>query len=66
MSKPIVELTKSTDYLFHSSGREDVDVRMLGNSRPFLLEIKNSKIEKLNKIQLDAMRRKSIKMKKSG
>ena len=28
---------------FASSGREDVDVRMLGNGRPFLLEIVNAK-----------------------
>lgn len=26
-------------YKFHSAGREDVDVRMLGNGRPFVLEI---------------------------
>ncbi|KAL4520965.1 hypothetical protein Ndes2437A_g04915 [Nannochloris sp. 'desiccata'] len=28
-------------YTFMSSGREDIDVRMLGNGRPFALEIKN-------------------------
>ncbi|KAI9905964.1 hypothetical protein PsorP6_014380 [Peronosclerospora sorghi] len=26
-------------YKFHTAGREDVDVRMLGNGRPFILEI---------------------------
>jgi tRNA pseudouridine synthase 10 len=26
------------NYLFHSGGREDIDVRMLGNGRPFILE----------------------------
>jgi len=26
------------DYLFHSGGREDIDVRMLGIGRPFILE----------------------------
>ena len=27
----------------HASGREDVDVRMLGNGRPFVMELKNPK-----------------------
>lgn len=26
---------------FHSGGREDIDVRMLGNGRPFLIELIN-------------------------
>ena len=26
-------------YKFHTAGREDVDVRMLGNGRPFVLEV---------------------------
>ncbi len=29
--------------LFHSAGREDVDVRMLGNGRPFVLQFQNAK-----------------------
>ncbi|WP_461866970.1 tRNA pseudouridine(54/55) synthase Pus10 [Thermococcus sp.] len=29
--------------IFHGAGREDIDVRMLGNGRPFILEIKNPK-----------------------
>lgn len=31
--------------IFMCAGREDVDVRMLGEGRPFLLEIRNPKIE---------------------
>lgn len=30
---------RCTQARFHSAGREDVDVRMLGSGRPFLLEI---------------------------
>lgn len=26
---------------FHGAGREDIDVRMLGNGRPFILELKS-------------------------
>ena len=31
------------DWKFHSSGREDVDVRMLGSGRPFVLELMDCK-----------------------
>lgn len=34
--------------VFHGAGREDIDVRMLGNGRPFIVEIKNPKIRKIN------------------
>lgn len=31
------------NYKFHAAGREDIDVRMLGSGRPFLLEIQNAR-----------------------
>ncbi len=31
------------DHAFHGMGREDIDARMLGNGRPFVLEIKEPK-----------------------
>lgn len=34
--------------VFHGAGREDIDVRMLGNGRPFILEIKNPKRRRIN------------------
>jgi tRNA pseudouridine synthase 10 len=34
-----VPLYAASDAKFHSAGREDVDVRMLGRGRPFLLEL---------------------------
>ena len=43
-----LEITKGTDASFHGSGREDIDVLMLGNGRPFVLEIKNPKIRKFD------------------
>ena len=30
-------------YVFMSSGREDIDVRMLGSGRPFVIELKNAR-----------------------
>lgn len=37
---------------FASSGREDVDVRMLGNGRPFVLELINPKFSSLSESSL--------------
>jgi len=48
ISKHILEKTKGDDQSFHGCGREDIDVRMLGNGRPFVLEVKNPKIRNLD------------------
>ena len=40
--------TNGTGESLHGCGREDIDVRMLGNGRPFVLEIKNPVKRKLN------------------
>jgi tRNA pseudouridine synthase 10 len=48
-----LEKTKGEDESFHGCGREDVDARMLGNGRPFVLEIKNPKLRDLNLVQLE-------------
>ena len=37
----ILRETGGTRHLFHGMGREDIDARMLGNGRPFILEITN-------------------------
>ncbi|CAG8434886.1 12898_t:CDS:10 [Ambispora gerdemannii] len=37
----IKQLFRADDYTFVPSGREDFDVRMLGNGRPFYIELKN-------------------------
>ncbi|GAB9465717.1 hypothetical protein Gpo141_00003115 [Globisporangium polare] len=34
---------RGSGYKFHTAGREDVDVRMLGNGRPFILEVLDAK-----------------------
>ena len=41
VAKDILKAAKGQDESFHGCGREDVDARMLGNGRPFVLEIKN-------------------------
>ncbi|MCW4015972.1 MAG: tRNA pseudouridine(54/55) synthase Pus10, partial [Candidatus Bathyarchaeota archaeon] len=37
---PLLEKTGGTDVAFHAAGREDVDARMLGPGRPFIIEVK--------------------------
>ncbi|TFG19935.1 MAG: tRNA pseudouridine(54/55) synthase Pus10 [Promethearchaeota archaeon] len=40
--------TQAIDSKFHGAGREDIDVRMLGTGRPFILELKNPKVRTLD------------------
>ena len=40
IAEPILEITGGTGSRFHGAGREDIDALMLGNGRPFVLEIK--------------------------
>jgi len=53
IAKRFLELTKGEDESFHGCGREDVDVRMLGNGRPFILEIKNPMTRSLDLSKLE-------------
>ncbi|XP_007017946.2 PREDICTED: putative tRNA pseudouridine synthase Pus10 [Theobroma cacao] len=39
----ILPICQGDNYKFHAAGREDIDVRMLGSGRPFLLEIQNAR-----------------------
>lgn len=39
----MLEIFEGTNAILHGSGREDVDARMLGNGRPFIIEIQNPK-----------------------
>ncbi len=43
IAKPVMELTGGEGHALHGMGREDIDVRMLGTGRPFVLEIKRPK-----------------------
>ena len=40
---PLLEKTGGEDVALHASGREDVDARMLGTGRPFVMEVKKPK-----------------------
>jgi tRNA pseudouridine synthase 10 len=40
---PLLKMTVGTDTRFHAAGREDVDARVLGPGRPFIIEVKKPK-----------------------
>ena len=42
-SKPLLEATQGEETFFHASGREDIDARMLGTGRPFVIEVSKPK-----------------------
>lgn len=48
ISPEAVEFTGGSWSKFHGAGREDIDVKMLGNGRPFVLEIKEPKTRYLD------------------
>lgn len=52
ISEIVLKETKGYEAKFHGAGREDIDVRMLGTGRPFVLEIKEPKIRKLDLEQI--------------
>ncbi len=41
--RPTIQIVGADDARFHGSGREDVDARMLGTGRPFVVELKDPK-----------------------
>ena len=53
IAEKAIEAARGEDESFHGCGREDVDALMLGNGRPFVLEIKNPKIRSLNLKKLE-------------
>lgn len=48
ISEHILKVTNGYDAKFHGAGREDIDVLMLGEGRPFVLEIKEPRIRKID------------------
>jgi len=48
ISPLFIKESKATNSSFHGAGREDIDVKMLGEGRPFILELKNPRIRNLD------------------
>jgi tRNA pseudouridine synthase 10 len=51
----VVEAFNAEDGVLHGAGREDIDGRMLGNGRPFVMEVVNARIRW---VDLEALREK--------
>ncbi|HII95445.1 MAG TPA: tRNA pseudouridine(54/55) synthase Pus10 [Candidatus Methanofastidiosum sp.] len=68
ISELFLKETKGADSSFHGAGREDIDVLMLGNGRPFVLEIKSPKIRDidLQKLELEVNQINEGKVRISG
>lgn len=58
IATPIQKGFKADNYNFSTSGREDVDVRMLGNGRPFLIELINARQSQMDSVQLAEIKEK--------
>ena len=54
ISELILKATKGVSEKFHAAGREDIDARVLGKGRPFIVEVLEPKIRTP---QLDVLRR---------
>ncbi|XP_041838703.1 putative tRNA pseudouridine synthase Pus10 isoform X2 [Melanotaenia boesemani] len=52
IATPILSAFRADGFNFSSSGREDVDVRTLGNGRPFALELLNPHRSRLSKVEM--------------
>lgn len=48
ISTPILEASKGTQFAFHAAGREDIDALMLGDGRPFVVEISRPRVRRLD------------------
>lgn len=48
VAKPLLKATGATATKMHAVGREDIDARMLGDGRPFVLELENPEKRKIS------------------
>jgi tRNA pseudouridine synthase 10 len=54
VSKQLLEAAEGEKTSFHASGREDIDARMLGSGRPFVIEVSKPKKRFLDLKKLEA------------
>lgn len=53
IGRPAIEIFSAKDAVLHGAGREDIDARMLGTGRPFVIEIVEPKIRTFNPEELE-------------
>jgi tRNA pseudouridine synthase 10 len=49
----VIDASLGQDVIFHGAGREDIDALMLGNGRPFVLEVKSPRRRQIDLQQLE-------------
>jgi tRNA pseudouridine synthase 10 len=52
IGSPIIKAMRGTRFKFHAAGREDIDVLMLGDGRPFVVEISEPRIRNFDLTKL--------------
>lgn len=63
INSEFIKESEATESKFHGAGREDIDVRMLGRGRPFILELRNPKIRRLDLLKIENRTNKKNKKK---
>lgn len=53
IGKQFLDASGAKDFRLHGMGREDIDARMLGNGRPFILELLTPKKRKLDLAEME-------------
>ncbi len=61
IADPLLEIFSADSHSTHSMGREDIDVRCLGNGRPTVIELKNPKKRNADLDKLTSLVNKSAK-----
>lgn len=54
LAQPLLHATAGTDVKIHAAGREDIDARVLGSGRPFIIEVLNPAKRRLDLLRLEA------------
>lgn len=54
VAAPVLTATQGEESRFHGMGREDIDARMLGRGRPFVLEIKRPRVRSISPAEMTA------------
>ena len=55
VAAPFMEALGGEEHAFHGAGREDIDARMLGEGRPFVLEIRNPRHRHWDPVEMERL-----------
>ena len=54
IGRPVIEIFDAENAVLHGAGREDIDARMIGTGRPFILEVVAPKKRSVDLVNLEA------------